>query len=562
MLGHSNHTSRTTRVLACLAVLTLTLNACGGDDDDAQVPPTTSESVDPGGEETDSGVAPSSSPTSESSLAESSAEPEPQSGGSATYLFISELGGTFDPVKLIVNTAVIADGTAGSLVYGALVATNPDTREVEPVLAESLTSDDGTVWTLVLKEGLTFTDGTPFDAAAVKFNWERHADEANGSSARGVIASMSSIEVLDPVTLQITLSEPNLQFPRTVGQYAITFIASPAAIQAGTVGEQPVGAGPFVLKEWVRDDHMTFVRNDTYWDAPRPYLDEVIVRPILDPTQRINAMTTGQGDATFSLTPADAARMEDEGLVDHEIKLNGGQSLLFNFATPLGGDERFRRALRLAIDNEQISEVVHQGLVTDHARTFFTDASPFFDESLTFAEPDLTEAQALVDELAAENGGELTFTIVVGQPTQAYGEALQAQLSAIDKLNAEVEVIATGAHVQKVNIQRDYVVTLGNSFNLDPEPRTHDFFKTGSPRNYTNYTDPAMDAALEAGRTASTPEDRSAAYQTVQELIVEQNALIVLSRADHHVLVNPDRLHDVSFMEDGVIRWDRVWIDS
>lgn len=537
----------TLRTALPLLLAATALAACGsGDDSGDEASPATPPSAD--------------------SAAPGTADPaepgSPQAGGSATYLFHAELGGTFDPVKLVVNTAVIADGTAGSLVYGALVATNPDTREVEPVLAESLSSDDGVVWTLVLREGLQFSDGTLFDAEAVKYNWERHADEANGSSARGVVAEMTSIEVIDPRTLEITLVEPNQQFPRTLGQYAITFIASPTAIEAGTIGEQPVGAGPFVLKEWVRDDHMTFVRNDNYFDAPRPYLDEVVVRPIVDPTQRANAATTGQGDATFVFSPAEAARLQDQGLELHEIKLNGGQSLLFNHDTPLGGDVRFRTALRLALDNELVGDVVHQGYATDHARTFFTEASPFYDAEATFARPDREEAQRLIDELAAELGGDVSFSIVTGQPQATYGDALQAQLSEIDNLNVEIDLVATGAHVQKVNVQRDFVVAIGNSFNLDPEPRTRDFFFTGSPRNYTGYSDPEMDVALEIGRTTADADERREAYSTVQRIINEQNAVVVISRADHYVMVNPDRLHGVSFLEDGVMRWDSVWVSD
>jgi peptide/nickel transport system substrate-binding protein len=571
MVSSRGRSSRTPlRLLAALGAMTLMVNACGGDDDAGEpagsvAPVVTGASTtdEPSGETvppttSNSDVAQTTTPGPTTGEAPSGSEPE--AGGTATYLSYTELGGNFDPVRLVVNTAVILDGTAGSLVYSALVATNPETREVEPVLAESLSSDDGTVWTLVLREGVVFSDGTEFDAEAVKFNWERHADEANTSSARGVAAAMTAIDVVDERTLQVTLREPNMQFPRTLGQYSLTFIASPTAIQAGTIGEKPVGAGPFLLQEWVRDDHMTFIRNDTYWDAPRPYLDEVIVKPILDPTQRNNAMMTGQGDVTFATKPADVAALVDAGLVKYELKLNGGQSLLFNFDTPLGGDARFRTALRLAIDNEQISELVHQGFATDHATTWFTPESPFYDESAEFAEPDLEEAQRLIDEVAAENGGTVAFSIVAGLPNREIANALQAQLSPLDNLDVQLDVIDTGAHIQKVNVQRDYVVTLGNSFNLDPEPRTHDFFLTGSPRNYTNYSDPDMDAALKAGRAAATLEDREAAYQTVQQLIIDQNAMIVVSRADHYIVYNADRLQDLSYMEDGVIRWDRVWV--
>jgi peptide/nickel transport system substrate-binding protein len=568
------------RVLSAVAVtLALAAGACGDDDDpsSASAPATNASAPATSASETaTSASAPASSApaTSASETAPSTsgvdastttaadaAEETPVSGGQATYLFQSEMGATFDPVKLISVSSSIGDGTAGFNVYGSLVGTDPLTREVHPHMAESLTSDDGSVWTLKLRDGVKFSDGTDFDAEAVKFNWERHADPANTSSSRGVVAAMQAIEVVDPLTLRITLTEPNQQFPRTLGQYTLTFIASPTAIRAGTVGEKPVGAGPFLLKEWVRDDHMTFVRNPTYWDAPRPYLDELTIRPIIDPAQRLNAAITGQGQVAFLYNPTDAESAADEGLELHHIKMNGGQTIIFNFASPLGADERFRRALRLAIDNAQLSEIVARGAGTDDATTFFTEDSPLYNPSLRFPEPDLAEAQRLIDELASERGGTLEFTLNASQPQQTNADAIQTQLAQFDNLKVNLNIQSAAAHPKTVIVDKAFEVALWNTFNLDPEPRSHDFFLTGSPRNYSNgYSDPEMDAALKKGRQATTEAERQAAYDEMQQIIIDTTPVIVISRADHYIATN-EKIHGAAFIEDGVMRWDQVWID-
>src|SRR5262249_52519497 len=137
---------------------------------------------------------------------------------------------------------------------------------------------------------MKFTDGTPYDAAAVKFNWERAAT-VTGSIHTGDVAAISSMTVDDPQTLRVKLTAADTSWPRIV--WAVGAIASPKAIQAANgnyAAAQPAGAGPFTLKDWLRDDHMTFVRNPGYWAFQQPYLDQVTVRPIVDESQRINTL--------------------------------------------------------------------------------------------------------------------------------------------------------------------------------------------------------------------------------------------------------------------------------
>lgn len=556
-----------------IAASALVVPACGGDDDDAATTdggatapaPATTEG---GGAEpapttptaTDASVP---APTTGSTDGGGDAgEGDPVAGGEATYLFQSELGTNFDPTKLISVSASIATGTVGYLLYGMLVATDPETREVEPHMLESLEgSDDGTVWTLRLRPNLTFSDGSPFDAEAIKINWERHADPENASAARGVVAGMASIEVIDPLTLEVTLSEPNQQFPRTLGQYSITFIAAPSAIEAGNLAEQPIGAGPFLLEEWVRDDHMTFVKNPTYWDAPRPYLDTLTIRPIIDPTQRINAAVSGQGEVAFAYA-GEIQSAVDEGFEADAITMNGGQAVLFNFGSPLGGDVRFRRALRLAIDNAQVAEVVDRGQQVDDATTYFTPSSPFYDADLPHPAPDVAAAQALIDEIVAETGEPIEFAISTAPPSQPVADILQAQLSQLDDVNVTVEVLAVGPFTEAVVVQKNFTVAMWNTFNLDPEPRAHDFFLTGSPRNYTNgYSNPEMDATLKEGRTATDLEGRTAAYEEMQRILNEDVPVLTVKRADHFIVSDPESIHGLTFVEDGITRWDQVWVD-
>lgn len=134
--------------------------------------------------------------------------------------------------------------------YGALLNYDFDTGEIEPGMAESFTTEDGKTWTLKLRPGLTFTDGTPFDAAAVAFNWDRALDPALLSPSAAV-AKTIDWEVVDPTTLSVTAQDVNYQLDFGLTE-ALAYIASPTAIKekGPDFGSNPVGAGPFTLTSW------------------------------------------------------------------------------------------------------------------------------------------------------------------------------------------------------------------------------------------------------------------------------------------------------------------------
>src|SRR3954451_24413026 len=221
-----------------------------------------------------------------------------QPGGTLTYLKVAD-GPGLDPIKI--SNSGNSDGPPAFMIFDMLVYSDLKDGQVKPQTAESLTSTDALVWTLKIKPNIKFSDGTNYDAAAVKTNWLRLQDPANTAMRAAQANQMQTIDVVDPLTLKVTLKSKNAVFPQVVA--LIPFIGSPASIQQqgnDKFTNTPVGAGPFTLKEWVRDSRMVLVRNPTYWRAPLPYLDKVIARTIQDESQRIN--TFQSGDANFMYT--------------------------------------------------------------------------------------------------------------------------------------------------------------------------------------------------------------------------------------------------------------------
>ncbi|NUU25459.1 MAG: ABC transporter substrate-binding protein, partial [Streptomycetaceae bacterium] len=194
-----------------------------------------------------------------------------------------------------------ADSSRMAALYDFLVYLDPASGQVKPRIAESLTPDaTGAVWTLKIKPNVKFSDGTPYDAAAVKANWDANNDPAMSSIHRANMIGVSS-EVVGPLELRITLAKPNLNFDRTVAN-GLAHIASPTAFKADPKGftTKPVGAGPFILKEWVRSSHQIMVRNPTYWQPGLPKLDQVTFKVLPDNNQILNTLGSGQADVTIT----------------------------------------------------------------------------------------------------------------------------------------------------------------------------------------------------------------------------------------------------------------------
>ena len=457
----------------------------------------------------------------------------PEQGGSAVFLTFSE-SPTLDPA--------LGRNSAGggqvplTPIYDLLAEVTID-GEIVPRLAESVETDDAIVWTITLREGLTFTDGTPFDSAAVIAHWDRLADPATGSPSNSEVITMESYTALDDRTIEVHLHAPNGQWARYL-MAGLGMIPSPTAV--AELGEgfasAPVGAGPFMVDEYVRDDHLTLVRNPDYWDAPRPYLDEITFRPILVPQQRKDTFDAGEGDFSFEVIWS--SQLVDWVAQGRDVlvpPISGGQGNVFNVTAPPLDDIRVRRALVLATDIEDLNDKVNNGgaPVVD---TLFVEGSPFYDASITAPAFDLEAAQALVDEYTAENGGPLEINVIATETSRLLVETLQQQWSRLSGVEVTVDILE-GAEYQRRILAKEFVVGGSAVFGIDPEPNMYDFLHSDSPNTRGGFVTPAIDEALQAGRESLDIEERRDAYLRFQQAFWEELPFLLTFRLANATVV-------------------------
>jgi peptide/nickel transport system substrate-binding protein len=476
-------------------------------------------------------------------------------GGTLTYISGSEVG-SLDPAMLRVGGPV-SQGQPLVALFDVIVFEDT-TGAITPQTAQSLTSSDAVVWTLKLQPNIKFSDGTPYDANAIKFNWQRILDPATASPNLGAASVIKSLDVVDAQTLRITLTGPAGQFPRAIARN-LSAIGSPTALRANATAfaSNPIGAGPFVLKSWLRDSAMTMVRNPNYWDAPRPYVDQLIIRPLTDTTQRTSTLITGDAQMAIQQNLAEGKRAADAGFNNPATILSGGATFDLNNTTPPFNDVRVRKAVAYAYNFAAYNASVENNL-NQPVTNMFIPGSPFYDPSLVLPTNNPQQAQALFDQVFADTGKQIEFTISCSPTSANRCQFLQGDFQAFNHVKVNVESLTAATLVGKQN-SKDYQMITDARQYVDPEPDFYSALLSTSASNVTGFKDPNMDAALNAGRSSLDLNARIAAYKQVQQIFIDQVPWLYYAALPSETLYS-QKVQDVHTIEDGVPLFDRIWL--
>ncbi len=423
--------------------------------------------------------------------------------------------------------------------------------EIIPWLAESWEpSDDGLAWEFTLREGVTFTDGTPFDAEAVAVNVEYLKDPATQSST-GYLAmgKVDRVEAVDERTARFVLTAPDSALLESLSQ-PWTAMQSPAGIARGMEEncEAPVGTGPFIVDEWVKQDHVTLVRNDDYSSPPADsghdgpaYLEAIEWRFVPDSASRYAALQGGQVDVIDNPQPDTIAAAEGDDAftwIDaprpgaaNRIELNSGQAPF--------DDERVREAFIRAVEvNDGIDALFFGTAERSYSALSSAEQLAYSDEALF--EPDLDAANALLDEAGwtardadgtrMKEGVRLTLRFPVST-----NQSIPAEQSLFEQVQATAKQAGFDVVIELLDLSSWYGALFAHEYEIVSAPYTkvgpdvlrvlyHSDSITPAPSGYfanlAQLDDPEVDALLTEAASTSDEAARADLYRQAQERIL------------------------------------------
>jgi peptide/nickel transport system substrate-binding protein len=469
------------RVGAIVALVGLVLAACGS-----------SSSKSSGTTTAGSTSAASSAGQSTTSTA------APKKGGTLTIIKSSEQPAGWDPANMLPvpsNTPTLVNFA----VYDCLFYEDASLKLVPRLGTAMTTSDNGTTWTLKLRPDVKFSDGTPFDATAVQFNWKRMADPATKALTASVAQEIQSMNVVDPTTLQATLKAPDLFFDHRITEN-LAWIASPTALQSegANYGTHPVGAGPFLMTNWVVNSQYTFARNPNYWEPGKPYLDQLILKVITDPATAYPTFKAGGANAVQMFDPQFVGQAETDGYnLTLGIATGGGWGISLNNSKPPFDNPLARQIVNQAVNRAQFNQARRNGDPIFAITSLNTKDSPFYNPAIAPPQGDQAAAQKLVDQYVAQTGHPLSFTLNsfnVGYISQD-AQLLQAQFSQLKNVEAKLNIEAVPQGIKDYTVGNYEASTLPVRWSV-PAIDMVSWFLTGSSLNYARYSSPQVDALI------------------------------------------------------------------
>jgi peptide/nickel transport system substrate-binding protein len=576
------------RAVTVVIALATIAAACGDDDDDSDG--ATGTTAASGTETTAAGAATTAGggATTGATTATTEAEGTPTPGGTITIGAYSNPVG-LDPAKLA------GGGTQGGIeltaIYDQLIRYNIETGEYEPRTGEFTPNADSTEWTLKIKPGITFTDGTDYNAEAVKFVLDREMKDGNPSPRGQLTAFIESFAVTDPMTLTFKLKRSFADFP-----YIFTgpagWIYSPAAFaKAGSpenfnINPGDAGAGPFKVKAFKPGESIELVRNDAYYGG-EVYLDGIKSVTIAGAQPTYDAVKSGTLQAGFIRSPLAVANAEKDGLANTLMPTLAGQVIVMNSGVKIacaGGnpapactgkpdgemvptvtatdDVRVRQAVAHAVDPNVLNERQWQGTADVGTAPF--NGSPL-DPGVEGPKFDLEEAKALVAAAKADGwDGKIRVLSQDSPEGNVFAQVVEASVRAAGmEPDTFIASAASGDHVNRVLVQKDFDVATWAFGQLDDFPtqciQLLGAFSSTNPRY--GYGNAEMDAALNSLCEATDDTERTAALKAVSELWIRDMPAMVTMTIPQTWLHTPE-LKGIVRTGNSIVMLDKAWLEQ
>ncbi len=416
-------------------------------------------------------------------------------------------------------------------------------------------SADGLTATIKLRAGVKFHDGTAFDAASAKANLDR-ARTLPESLRRSELATVDSVEVIDPLTIAIKLKQRDATLLSQLADRA-GMMLSPATF-AGDVGARPVCTGPYRFVERVQNDRIVLEKFADHWEAANYSFDRVIYRSIPDTTVRLANLRSGELDMIERLAATDVKSAQADrslrviftpglGYQGATLNLNNGDAA----NTPFGKDKRVRQAFSWAIDRAVLNQVVFEGTHTPTMQAF-PPSSPYFRKDLPATPRDVAKARALLREAGVTTPLKLEMMITNNPVDAQLGQMIQAMVQEAGfDLSLRSMEFATQLRDQQQG--RFQISRVGWSGRIDPDGNVHPFWTTGGGQNDGKYSNPEVDRLLNAARAVYAPEERKKLYDAAQTIANDEMPVLYLYNQPWYYATSA-RISGFQLHPDGMIR--------
>lgn len=502
---------------------------------------------------------------------------KPVSGGTLTYA-----SGDAEPTCL--------DPHVGGNYPQALLATQYieelvglEDGEPTPELATKwTTSDDGKTLTFTLRDDVTFTDGTPFDAAAVVANIEHVQDPATASST-GYLAlqSITKATATDDHTVTLSLSRPDSALLESFSQPWVG-MESPKALERkqATNCESPVGTGPFAVTGWKHGDRVTLTKNTDYWGKTKPRLSGITWRFLPDSTSRYAALQSGQVDVIDNAQPDQLKAASAKGAIrDLDAPRPGASNRLeLNSGHGVFRDEAVRQAFIAGAEIDPGLQSLFLG-TAKRSYSVLSSAEPLayseksrFDYSPTKAKQLLDDAGWKVgsDGIRQKDGQQLTVTFPVST-----NQSVPAERSLFQQIQASEKAVGFKVVLDELDLSSWYAALAANEYDVVSAPYTKvgpDVLRilydsasiepapSGYFANLAQLDDPALDTLLEQAARTSDADERADLYEQAQKAILASDTVLPLYDQQNHFLVR-SAVHGIQTTSVSTPWFGTAWID-
>jgi peptide/nickel transport system substrate-binding protein len=394
--------------------------------------------------------------------------------------------------------------------------------ETQMELAESFEPNaDATLWTIKLRRGVTWHDGSPFGADDVIYTLRRIGAPKSTLAGTSTVAVMNlpGLKKIDQYTFQIPLTVP-------IADLAPSFnIFYMAIVKDGTKSfTHPIGTGPFKFQSWKAGESSTFIRNPNYWKTPMPYVDQLVLTTITDNTARLNALTGGQVDAIELLTFAQAKSMQNSG----QIKLLAPAAanivpMTMAVDTPPFTDVRVRQAFRLIAGRPQLVAIAQDGFGTV-GNDLFGKGFPYYDSSLPQRGQDIEKAKSLLKQ-----AGHSSLSVTLNTSSVAPGMLESATAFAAQAKSANVTV--TLNNIPAADFYGSGYLKYGfgqTQWNADTVPQwMEQAVIKGAPYNETHWDVPSFNKMFNQARAELDAAKRQTLYDDLQSILWNEGGYLI-----------------------------------